>query len=218
MVEDNDFSEHESESSTWIALADLMTGLTAIFLVLFLIIMTNQNRTRVIIIQSVQKAMKAEGIKVEIDPKTGDISIADNILFDYGSAELSGAGKQFLSKFIPVYSEVLFKKLSTEQIDQISRIVIEGHGSRDNNTNYDYSKNMTLSLKRSDSVTQYVNSMSEFPYKSKFLYKLTPVGRGNIDAKPYNDAADRKVMFKFQFTSELFNTFNNKQIESGKSE
>lgn len=52
-------------------------------------------RTRVMIIQSIQESMKAEGVKVEIDPNTGDISIAENILFPYGSAQLSTQGKVF---------------------------------------------------------------------------------------------------------------------------
>ncbi|WP_180160567.1 flagellar motor protein MotB [Acinetobacter sp. YH12054] len=80
MIDENEFSDHESQSATWIALADLMTGLMAIFLVLCILMLTNQDRTRVMIIQSIQESMKAEGIKVEIDPNTGDISIAENIL------------------------------------------------------------------------------------------------------------------------------------------
>ncbi len=217
MLDENEFSEHESESSTWIALADLMTGLMAIFLVMCMIIMTNQDRTRVLIIQSVEKAMKEQGIPVEIDPKTGDISIAESILFPYASAQLSAQGQYFLEEFIPVYSKVLFNDLSPEQLEQVSRIVVEGHGSRDNNTSADYAKNMTLSLNRANAVVQYVNNMQYFPAKLPFLLKLTPVGRGNIDAKDYDDASDRKVMFKFQFASELFNTTKDELIHSEKN-
>ena len=49
--EDDVSSEQNGETSTWIALADLMTGLMAIFLVMFLIMMTQQGRTRVVICQ-----------------------------------------------------------------------------------------------------------------------------------------------------------------------
>jgi flagellar motor protein MotB len=213
MIDENEFSEHESESATWVALADLMTGLMAIFLVLCLVILTNQDRTRVLIIQSVEKAMKEQGIPVEIDPKTGDISIAESILFPYASAQLSPQGQYFLEQFIPVYSKVLFYDLSPEQLEQVSRIVVEGHGSRDHNTSADYAKNMTLSLNRANAVVQYVNNMSVFPAKLPFLQKLTPVGRGNIDAKDYDDASDRKVVFKFQFASELFNTTKEEVLE-----
>ncbi len=63
MIDENEFSDHESQSATWIALADLMTGLMAIFLVLCILMLTNQDRTRVMIIQSIQESMKAEGIR-----------------------------------------------------------------------------------------------------------------------------------------------------------
>lgn len=204
MLDENEFVDHEGQSASWIALADLMTGLMAIFLVLCLVILTNQDRTRVMIIQSIQEEMQAEGIKVEIDPETGDISIAENILFPYGSAQLSAQGQYFLNDFIPVYSQVLFHKLKPEQLQQVARIIVEGHGSRDRNTSVDYATNMTLSLNRANSVVQHVNSMPNFNGKNPFLLKLTPVGRGNIDAKPYDSASDRKVVFKFQFASELF--------------
>lgn len=215
MLDENEFSDHESQSASWIALADLMTGLMAIFLVLCLVILTNQDRTRVMIIQSIQEEMTAEGIKVEIDPETGDISIAENILFPYGSSQLSAQGQYFLNEFIPVYSEVLFKKLKPEQLDQVARIIVEGHGSRDKNTSVDYSKNMTLSLNRANSVVQHVNAMPLFEGKLSFLLKLTPVGRGNIDSKPYDDASDRKVVFKFQFASELFGNVTSKTLVDG---
>jgi outer membrane protein OmpA-like peptidoglycan-associated protein len=209
MIDENEFSEHESESATWIALADLMTGLMAIFLVMCMIIMTNQDRTRILIIQSVQDAMKAQGIDVKVDPKTGDISIAEGILFPNGSAQLSDQGKQFLQKFIPVYSQVLYGKLSREQLDQVSRIVVEGHTSQLGG----YSSNMTLSLNRANSVAQFINNdMLVFPYKSELQKKLTPVGRGLIDAKTHEDASDRKVVFKFQFASELFGDISSQEL------
>ena len=60
--EDDVSSAQTGETSTWIALADLMTGLMAVFLVMFLIMMTQQGRTRVVIIQSIQKTMKEKNI------------------------------------------------------------------------------------------------------------------------------------------------------------
>ena len=63
MIDQSDISEHESESATWIALADLMTGLMAIFLVMCLIIMTNQNRNQIVIIKAVEEALKKASIK-----------------------------------------------------------------------------------------------------------------------------------------------------------
>ncbi|MGV0885786.1 OmpA family protein [Acinetobacter venetianus] len=209
MLDETEFSEHESESATWIALADLMTGLMAIFLVMCMIIMTNQDRTRVLIIQSVQDAMTQQGIEVDVDKATGDISISDSILFDQNKSDLKAEGKDFLRQFIPVYSQVMFGKLSKDQLKQVSRIAIEGHTSRIGS----YSHNMTLSLERANSVVQFVNNeMTPFPYKQQFLLMLTPIGRGYIDANTENNASDRKVMFKFQFASELFGTMTQNEL------
>lgn len=196
---ENDDATHESESSTWIALADLMTGLMAIFLVMFLIIMTQQGRTRVVIIQSIEKALQEKNIAAKVDAKTGDISVTDSVLFAQNQAILTPEGKQMLQQFIPQYSDALYQ-LSEEQQKQIARIVVEGHTSREGT----YGHNMTLSLNRANAVVQFVNEMPEFASKQAFLEKLTPVGRGFIDAdlqEAKNE--DRKVMFRFQFHSEL---------------
>lgn len=203
MLDDNAFSEHETESASWIALSDLMTGLMAIFLVLCLLALTNQDRARVVIIQTVQDTMKAENIKVEVDPKTGDISIADNILFALGSAQLSPEGKSFLREFIPVYSSVLFDKLTQQQLDQVARIAVEGHTSQLGG----YASNMKLSLERANAVVQFIDQeMAPFAHKEQLKHKLTPAGRGPLDAREYETNEDRKVTFRFQLASELFET------------
>ncbi len=203
MLDDNAFSEHETESASWIALADLMTGLMAIFLILCLLAMTNQDRTRVMIVQTVEDTMQAENIKVDVDAKTGDISIADNILFAMGSAQLSNEGKAFLRGFIPVYSSILFEKLSEEQLEQVARIAVEGHTSLLGG----YTSNMRLSLERAHAVVQFIDQeMAPFPHKDRLKRKITPVGRGLLDAQNFETGKDRKVVFKFQFASELFST------------
>ena len=205
--EDDVSSEQNGETSTWIALADLMTGLMAIFLVMFLIMMTQQGRTRVVIIQSIQKTMKEKNIEVKVDNKTGDISVTDNVLFAQNQAILTPAGKDMLQQFIPQYSAAI-DALDESQRQQISRIVIEGHTSREGA----YMHNMTLSWERANAVVQFVNDMPEFKNKTAFLNMLTPVGRGFIDAENVAQASDRKVMFRFQFNSELYENLNNPEL------
>ena len=197
--EDVASGEQNGETSTWIALADLMTGLMAIFLVMFLIMTTQQGRTRIIIIQSVQKAMKEKNIEVKVDAKTGDISVTDSVLFAQNQAVLTPEGKLMLQKFIPQYSAAIYG-LDESQRKQIARIAIEGHTSREGT----YMHNMTLSLERANAVVQFVNDMPEFKNKAGFLNMLTPVGRGFIEADRVAQAADRKVMFRFQFHSDLY--------------
>ena len=201
MLDENEFSEHESESATWIALADLMTGLMAIFLVMCMIIMTNQDRTRILIIQSISEIAKQKNINIKVDQQTGDISITDSILFDLNKSTLNEEGRNFLTRFVPIYSQVLFEKLPSEQSKQVSRIIVEGHTLL--SPTGQYAPNMQLSLNRAYAVAAFVESMPDFSHKDEFLKKLTPVGRGYLDSKPYNHPEDRKVIFTFQFSSKL---------------
>ncbi len=199
MIDQSDISEHESESATWIALADLMTGLMAIFLVMCLIIMTNQNRNQIVIIKAVEEALKKASIEVITDPKTGDVSIVNrDLLFDTNSPILSPQGKAFLDEFVPNYSQAIFsldKKLS----DEVVRIVVEGRTSQSG----DASHNMTLSLERANEVVKYIYRMTNVPYKSQMLTRLTPVGRGEMEAQLIELEEDKEVLFRFQFKGEM---------------
>ena len=137
---------------------------------------------------------------IEVDPKTGDVKIGDRILFDEGSAELKPAGKEFLKKFIPIYSDVIFSDKLFE--NRIARVVIEGHTSSKGSEK----ANMELSLRRALSVSDYIFSQQlNFPTKQKFKQKLLTSGRGEIDAdKSKDNSSDRKVLFRFQFRQEDF--------------
>lgn len=201
MLDENEFSEHESESATWIALADLMTGLMAIFLVICMIVMTNQNRTRIIIIKAVTESLQKANIEVTTDPKTGDVSIVNrDLLFDTNSAVLRASGKTFLDEFVPIYSEAVFKR-DKKDLDEIVRVVIEGRTSRSGNMAH----NMTLSLERANAVVQYIYNMPNFSYKRELLQRLTPVGRGVMEAQIIESEKDREVLFRFQFKGEFQN-------------
>ena len=137
---------------------------------------------------------------VEVDPKTGDVKIGDRILFDEGSAELKPAGKQFLKRFIPIYSDVIFSDKLFES--QITRVIIEGHTSSKGSEK----ANMELSLRRALSVSDYIFSQQlNFDTKQKLKEKILASGRGEIDAdKSKDNSSDRKVVFRFQFRREDF--------------
>ena len=137
---------------------------------------------------------------VEVDPKTGDVKIGDRILFDEGSAELKPEGKQFLKRFIPIYSDVIFSDALFES--KITRVVIEGHTSSGGSEE----ANMELSLRRALSVSDYIFSQQlGFKTKQQFKQKILASGRGEIDAdKTKDNSRDRKVVFRFQFRREDF--------------
>ena len=201
MLDENEFSDHEHQSASWIALADLMTGLMAIFLVLCLVILTNQDRTRSIIITKVTNALDKANIKVTTDPKTGDVSIVNrDLLFDNNSSILRDDGKVFLNSFVPAYSQAIFD-LDKTSSDEVVRIVVEGRTSRSGNAAH----NMTLSLERANAVVQYIYNMPNFKYKKEMLKRLTPVGRGVMEAQQIENDKDREVLFRFQFKGEYQN-------------
>lgn len=201
MLDENEFSDHENQSASWIALADLMTGLMAIFLVLCLVILTNQDRTRSIIITKVTEALTGAKIEVTTDPETGDVSIVNrDLLFDNNSAVLRPEGKTFLNNFVPEYSKAIFA-LDKDISDEVVRIVVEGRTSRSGNAAH----NMTLSLERANALVQYIYSMPHFAHKDQMLQRLTPVGRGVMEAQQHENDKDREVLFRFQFKGEYAN-------------
>lgn len=205
MFEYDDFSEHESESATWISLADLMTGLMAIFLVLFMIKITQEDRTRIVLIQTIKQELKKANIEVTTDAKTGDVSIKnDQLKFAQDSSILTSEGKLFLNTFVPAYTAAVFsdsKELSRDvRLDQVIRLNVEGRTSSEGTAQ----RNIALSLERANAVVQYIYAMPEFAYKEDLIKRLTPVGRGaNENGSNVANPADREVLFRFQFKSEL---------------
>jgi outer membrane protein OmpA-like peptidoglycan-associated protein len=214
-----DTEAEEDNSGIWLSISDLMSGLLMFFALLFIAVQV-QLQQEIIRAQRLEKELETykkvidqlplriisaiegkfgEGI-LEIDPKTGDVKIGDRILFDEGSAELKPAGKQFLKRFIPIYSDVIFSDPLFD--NQITRIVIEGHTSSKGSDK----ANMELSLRRALSVSDYIFSQ-QFGFKTKqqFQQKILASGRGEIDGDRTKDnPSDRKVVFRFQFRREDF--------------
>jgi len=197
--------EEVEDGSFWSTIGDLMSALLLIFVLLFVTAMVQLQekieevkQVQIIIIQSLERLkseLQNQNIQVEVDQKTGDISILDSILFDANSDQLTPNGSLFLSKFIPAYSQAVFADPKVE--NQITRLIIEGHTSSNGSNSY----NMRLSLLRAHSVFQYIDKdLIEFPYRVKLMPKLASSGRGEIEAnQTKDDPQDRKVMFRFQF-------------------
>lgn len=189
----------EQDSGVFLSIGDLMSGLLMFFALLFITVMVqfkqiqdriNELPTQVIaVIKDLPR-----GDQIKIDPKTGDVSIPDAILFDKGSAELKPDGKAFLREFIPKYSAVIFSKPAFEE--SVTRVIVEGQTSSQGSNQY----NMDLSLKRALSVYNYIFSPGfTFETKAKFQTKLMAAGRGEVEAnQAFDDPRDRRVVFRFQ--------------------
>ncbi|WP_418642398.1 OmpA family protein [Vibrio chaetopteri] len=193
------------ESGVWLSVGDLMSVLLMIFALLLISALVQisevyeeSQNTRIVIIKDINDKLNAEGIGVQADPETGDISITDSILFDLNDYKLKASGQEFLEKFIPIYSDAIFQSQATA--DEVSRVVIEGHSSSEGA----FDRNMELSVLRANSVIAFVNSM-KFSNKQRFFDKAVISGRGSIEARQdVADASDRKVKFRFQFKDEEF--------------
>ena len=156
------------------------------------------------IIQEMSDSLRANNITATVDPDTGAIMLASDVLFEYGSSELSDSGKAFIDDFLPVYLSVLF---SEENAGYVSEIIIEGH----TDTTDTYIKNLGLSQDRALAVAEYVLADDyrglTTGQKTQFKSLLTANGRsysdpildenGNVDA-----AASRRVVFKFRLTDD----------------
>jgi len=199
------YEDEVDDTGAWLSISDLMSGLLMVFALLLIValaqiteISEKSQNTRVIIIQGINDGLSSAGIDVKADSETGDISILDSVLFSQNDYKLKQTGKDFLDKFIPVYSNVVFQ--SDDVANEVIRIVVEGHSSSEGA----FSHNMRLSVLRANSVSEYIEQMN-FENKTNFFKKILISGRGAIDAnQEIAMESDRKVMFRFQFKGDEF--------------
>lgn len=192
------FKKIETENPFWISISDLMSGLTMIFVLImayaFLSISSvNENQLKVI---SLLKAeFEVANLAVDVDSKTGAIVIKDKILFDTNESDIKSEGYDFLDRFCPIMAKVIFEHKEAER--EIIAIDIEGFSSE---KGYKEVEMMDLSLRRSQSVWEYIYEMDNFAHKKKFISILKVSGLGNIKATSHKDIPeDRKVVFQLQF-------------------
>ncbi|HAA55158.1 MAG TPA: chemotaxis protein MotB [Myxococcales bacterium] len=194
--------EERQENPFWQSIGDLMASLLLIFVLLLLLVLyqmyksqEKQQSTRNELLSELQQTLKRAHIDVVVDRQNGTITIKDNILFAYGKSNLSDEGRSFLSRFIPVYTKVLFSRKDFRK--EIVRIVVEGHTDRSGR----FDINLRLSLNRALGVTNFLLSEDLlYTYKDELKKRLLCSGRGELDAnKSEAKASDRKVIFRIQF-------------------
>ena len=104
--------------------------------------------TRANLLADLSHAFESSGLSVQVNEETGEISLDSSVLFDFDQYTISAEGKEFLVKFLTVYTTVVCHEKYENFID---RVLVEGHTDSDGNYNY----NMTLSQERADSVKAF---------------------------------------------------------------
>lgn len=150
----------------WTTMADLMLGLAIIFITLFVLAMTGfsqqdiqQQQTQMQVAEKISQEMKNAGIDADVDKMTGDLKISDVELFELNSYVLSDNGKKLLDKLAPIYINSIFA--DKELANQIGNIIIQGHTDSQmfagvTSKDEQFLRNMDLSLKRANSVADYI--------------------------------------------------------------
>lgn len=176
-------NSEQSNQSYWIPLADLMTGLMMVFMLLTAAFMLRVEQTTTLVVKEyevtkrdMQLALQKEFAKdlkqwnAEI---LGDMTIRFNdpsVLFATGSSELRPRFRQVLGEFFPRYIALL---TSDKYRDAVKEIRIEGHTSAfwtgAENEEDAYFKNMALSQARTRSTLEYLLSLPKVQGDEKWL-------------------------------------------------
>jgi len=163
----------------WITMTDLMTGLVLVFVVLFFYsFLASQNEkiqqsaAKAAVSQTLKETFEQKNINATINPTSGLVEISDLELFELNSYKLSPKGKEYLTRFAPIYLNTIF---SNKLLDEnIQKIIIQGHTDSQTfkgkySEDEQYMKNMGLSMARAYEVA---NFMINTPYNKTHGNKL----------------------------------------------
>ena len=175
-------SEHSNQAH-WIPMADLMTGLMLVFMLLTAAFMLRVEKTTTLVVKDYETTKKDMQLALQKEFQKdlkqwnaeilGDMTIRFNdptVLFATGSSELRPRFKEVLGQFFPRYVALL---TSAQFKDAVKEIRIEGHtsaawtGTTDERTAY--FNNMALSQARTRSTLEYLLSLQKVQPKEKWL-------------------------------------------------
>ena len=180
------------ENIFWVTMADLLLGLAIIFITLFVLAMTGfsqqniqQQKVQMEVSQKINSELQKANIQADIDKMSGDLKISDVELFELNSYVLSDNGKKLLDKLAPIYINSIFA--DKELAEQIQYIVVQGHTDSQmfagvNSKDEQFLRNMDLSLKRANAVTEY---MFKTNYNKGYADKVRKIVV--VEGKSYNE-------------------------------
>lgn len=205
--------DFQEGSSYWLSIGDLMASILIVFILIFVYQVLDINekieaKDKIIqemtnvknkIIDNLNGEFEKENLRITIDQKNGSIKLDEKILFSTGESSLKPEGKDYLRKFIPLYSRLL---LSDKDIrEELSQIIVEGH--TDDVGSYLY--NLDLSQKRALAVVNFIfTEMGDFPHKNQLREFITANGRSNIRLiRDENGRVDREKSRRVEFQFKL---------------
>jgi chemotaxis protein MotB len=146
------------------------------------------------------------GSNVQIDPKSGSLRLASNILFDKGSAELKESAKVELKNVFMNYIGALISNKSIKA--QLDRIIIEGHTDSDGG----YLYNLNLSQQRAYAVMNYLLTL-DFTSDNNIKPLLVASGRSYLDTIYKDDLEDKDASRRIEIKFSLRNDDAMNEIE-----
>ncbi len=151
-------------------------------------------------IKVVDKLKEKLGDSIQIDPKSGAMRFASNILFNQGAYKLKPSAKKELKAILQKYIQTLL--LDEEIRDYIEGITIEGH--TDSVGGYLY--NLALSQKRALEVMKFLYA-SDPRHKKLYSKYLSASGRSYADLiydknGKEDKEASRRIEIKFRIRNE----------------
>jgi myosin heavy subunit len=128
--------------------------------------------------KDIASALKNAGVEAEVNPNTGDVTISfGKDFFDSGSADLKDSMQGVLKKFIPKYSETLFKdpkiasKITSVDIVGFASPTYKGKYVNPQSLDEEDQKaakyNLDLSYKRARSIFDYMFDTKTIKYKNQ---------------------------------------------------
>lgn len=218
--------EYAEGQSYWIPMADLMTGLMLVFMLIAIVYMVMVQQTTTMMVQEYETTREdlkialqqefAEKLKQWDAELLGDMTLKfknPEVLFDTGKATLKPQFKVILDEFIPQYLKVLN---SDKFKSTIKEVRIEGHTSPRwlkgaANSEEAYFKNMKLSQERTRETLEYVLSTPSARAQLDWLRKVItanglssshPIHVGGIESNPIDESASQRVEFRIVTNSE----------------
>ena len=206
------------ESSHWMSVSDLMSGLMIVFLFIAVVFMRHvaierdkikevavtyhQNQTEIWRALEAEFATDLERWNAHIDGSTLEVRFQNpDVLFEIGSSRLRPAYEKVLADFFPRYLAVVGRFR-----DSIEEVRIEGHTSSAWNsgttTDVAYFRNMRLSQDRTTATLEYIQGLPEVASEHEWIRRhVSAIGYSSSrlvldETGAENPARSRRVTFR----------------------